>query len=208
MKYKSLVALLALLVSLSSAVSAHIEKTEPLQSLRQSYFALLGMTFAPMGDMVKGKIEWDLPPGSLRGQMTCITLHNFTLNVDLRLVLNKAPLEPNPLSGPTWTTSKANWMTSVPPPLALPRSRLRVTREPAESNLWQRAAPVKPVTMNTNRRTICTSLKRLSTGSPRYRLLTSAVFYQRLVSLAPCLIRAFSLNGLSVDARPPTRCRP
>jgi cytochrome c556 len=59
MTYKSLVAMLALLVSLSSAVSAHIEKTEPLQSLRQSYFALLGMTFAPMGDMVKGKIEWD-----------------------------------------------------------------------------------------------------------------------------------------------------
>ena len=59
MTNKSLVAILALLVSLSSAVSAHIEKTEPLQSLRQSYFALLGMTFAPMGDMVKGKIEWD-----------------------------------------------------------------------------------------------------------------------------------------------------
>ena len=59
MTVKSLVAMLALLVSLSSAVSAHIEKTEPLQSLRQSYFALLGMTFAPMGDMVKGKIEWD-----------------------------------------------------------------------------------------------------------------------------------------------------
>ena len=59
MTHKSLLAVLALLVSLSSAVSAHIEKTEPLQSLRQSYFALLGMTFAPMGDMVKGKIEWD-----------------------------------------------------------------------------------------------------------------------------------------------------
>ena len=59
MTVKSLVAMFALLVSLSSAVSAHIEKTEPLQSLRQSYFALLGMTFAPMGDMVKGKIEWD-----------------------------------------------------------------------------------------------------------------------------------------------------
>ena len=39
--------------------------------------------------------------------MTCITLHNFTLNVDLRPALNKAPLEPSPISGPTWTTSKA-----------------------------------------------------------------------------------------------------
>ncbi len=38
---------------------AHIEKNEPLQSLRQSYFALIGMTFGPMADMVKGKIPWD-----------------------------------------------------------------------------------------------------------------------------------------------------
>lgn len=38
---------------------AHIDQTEPLQSLRQSYFALVGMTFGPMGDMVKGKIDWD-----------------------------------------------------------------------------------------------------------------------------------------------------
>ena len=33
---------------------AHIERTEPLQSLRQSYFAIVGMTFGPMGDKVKG----------------------------------------------------------------------------------------------------------------------------------------------------------
>ena len=47
-------------ISLMSGSSlAHIEQSEPLQSLRQSYFALLGMTFAPMGDMVKGKIEWN-----------------------------------------------------------------------------------------------------------------------------------------------------
>ena len=38
---------------------AHVERTEPLQSLRQSYFAIVGMTFGPMGDMVKGKIEWN-----------------------------------------------------------------------------------------------------------------------------------------------------
>lgn len=38
---------------------AHIEKSEPLQSLRQSYFALVGMTFGPMADMAKGKIDWD-----------------------------------------------------------------------------------------------------------------------------------------------------
>jgi cytochrome c556 len=38
---------------------AHIERTEPLQSLRQSYFAIVGMTFGPMGDMGKGKTEWN-----------------------------------------------------------------------------------------------------------------------------------------------------
>lgn len=38
---------------------AHIEKSEPMQSLRQSYFALVGMTFGPMVDMAKGKIDWD-----------------------------------------------------------------------------------------------------------------------------------------------------
>ena len=38
---------------------AHIERSEPIQSLRQSYFALVGMTFGPMADMVKGKIDWD-----------------------------------------------------------------------------------------------------------------------------------------------------
>ena len=53
----------SLVVLLSAALSlpaiAHIERSEPLQSLRQSYFAILGMTFGPMGDMVKGDIEWN-----------------------------------------------------------------------------------------------------------------------------------------------------
>ncbi len=40
-------------------VTAHIERSEPLQSMRQSYFALVGMAFGPMGDMVKGKMEWN-----------------------------------------------------------------------------------------------------------------------------------------------------
>lgn len=53
--------LIAGIVACAAAVPtlAHIEKTEPLQSLRQSYFALIGMSFGPMADMVKGKIEWD-----------------------------------------------------------------------------------------------------------------------------------------------------
>ena len=59
MKKLSLTSTLACLIWLSAPSMAHIEQTEPFQSLRQSYFALLGMTFAPMGDMVKGKLEWD-----------------------------------------------------------------------------------------------------------------------------------------------------
>jgi cytochrome c556 len=55
---KSLIAAsLAAVVTLPAV--AHIERTEPLQSLRQSFFAIVGMTFGPMGDMVKGKIEWN-----------------------------------------------------------------------------------------------------------------------------------------------------
>ena len=56
---KMLVSTLLGMSLMSASTWAHIEQSEPLQSLRQSYFALLGMTFAPMGDMVKGKIEWN-----------------------------------------------------------------------------------------------------------------------------------------------------
>jgi cytochrome c556 len=55
---KSLIAAsLAAVVTIPAV--AHIERTEPLQSLRQSFFAIVGMTFGPMGDMVKGEIEWN-----------------------------------------------------------------------------------------------------------------------------------------------------
>ena len=56
---KMLVSTLFGMSLMSASTWAHIEQSEPLQSLRQSYFALLGMTFAPMGDMIKGKIEWN-----------------------------------------------------------------------------------------------------------------------------------------------------
>ena len=59
MMKKTLLGTLLGMSLVSASASAHIEQSEPLQSLRQSYFALLGMTFAPMGDMVKGKMEWD-----------------------------------------------------------------------------------------------------------------------------------------------------
>ena len=56
---KSLIAAAALTSAIALPSLAHIEKSEPLQSLRQSYFALVGMTFGPMADMVKGNIPWD-----------------------------------------------------------------------------------------------------------------------------------------------------
>ena len=59
MKRHTLLGTLLGISLISGSSLAHIEQSEPLQSLRQSYFALLGMTFAPMGDMVKGKIEWN-----------------------------------------------------------------------------------------------------------------------------------------------------
>ena len=59
MKLLNRLAIVAITITVAIPTVAHIEKTEPLQSLRQSYFALLGMTFGPMADMVKGKIEWN-----------------------------------------------------------------------------------------------------------------------------------------------------
>jgi len=59
MKRHTLISTILGISLMSGSSLAHIEKSEPLQSLRQSYFALLGMTFGPMGDMVKGKIEWN-----------------------------------------------------------------------------------------------------------------------------------------------------
>ena len=63
MKIQSRVVAAAALAALAALLAvpslAHIERSEPIQSLRQSYFALVGMTFGPMADMVKGKIDWD-----------------------------------------------------------------------------------------------------------------------------------------------------
>ncbi len=55
---KSLIAA-SLAAAVTIPAAAHIERTEPLQSLRQSFFAIVGMTFGPMSDMVKGEIEWN-----------------------------------------------------------------------------------------------------------------------------------------------------
>ena len=58
-KLKTILLSTTLAAAVAVPVWAHIERSEPLQSMRQSYFALLGMTLSPMGDMVKGKIDWD-----------------------------------------------------------------------------------------------------------------------------------------------------
>lgn len=58
-KMKQIILSTTLATAVAVPVWAHIERSEPLQSLRQSYFALLGMTLSPMGDMVKGKMDWD-----------------------------------------------------------------------------------------------------------------------------------------------------
>ena len=57
MMKKTLLGTLLGMSLVSASASAHIEQSEPLQSLRQSYFALLGMTFAPMGGFTSSLAE-------------------------------------------------------------------------------------------------------------------------------------------------------
>lgn len=38
---------------------AHFDDSQPTQSYRQSYFALVASNFGPMGAMVKGEMPWD-----------------------------------------------------------------------------------------------------------------------------------------------------
>lgn len=53
------VAILAAALVAAPAVLAHSVKDEPLQSYRQSIFALVGANFGPIAAMVKGDIPWD-----------------------------------------------------------------------------------------------------------------------------------------------------
>lgn len=52
-------ALLATAIAFTPAAVAHFDKDEPMQSYRQSIFALIGMNFGPIAAMVKGDIPWD-----------------------------------------------------------------------------------------------------------------------------------------------------
>lgn len=46
-------------LAMSFQASSHMDKDEPMQSYRQSYFTLLAMNFGPIGAMVKGEMPWD-----------------------------------------------------------------------------------------------------------------------------------------------------
>ena len=59
MKQFRKIGLLMILPLVSIQLDAHVEQSQPMQSLRQSYYALVAMSFGPMGNMVKGKIDWD-----------------------------------------------------------------------------------------------------------------------------------------------------
>jgi cytochrome c556 len=48
-----------LAVALSPLAISHFDDKEPLQSYRQSYFAMTAMNFGPMAAMVKGEAPWD-----------------------------------------------------------------------------------------------------------------------------------------------------
>jgi cytochrome c556 len=62
MPLKRTLAAAAVAASVAAAplVSARLDSDEPLQSYRQSYFAIVAMNFGPIADMVKGDIPWDL----------------------------------------------------------------------------------------------------------------------------------------------------
>ena len=100
MKKLTLTSALSGLIWLSLPSMAHIEQSEPFQSLRQSYFALLGMTFAPMGDMVKGESS-GMMIALAAGRTTSTTSRRLVSNGALRRVASRALREPNRRFGPT-----------------------------------------------------------------------------------------------------------
>ena len=144
-------------ISLVSGSSlAHIEQSEPLQSLRQSYFALLGMTFAPMGDMVKGKIEWNDALFTSWAEDLNHAAQFWRRSAASRQVPIRGQPGPSPISGPTWTIFRASSMIFAPRQQSLPRPRQRATPGRVVNSSWQQAAPARPATTSTSLRTICT----------------------------------------------------
>jgi cytochrome c556 len=52
-------ALAGLAIATAPVALSHWKDGEPMQSFRQSYWTIVAMNFGPLGDMVKGKMEWD-----------------------------------------------------------------------------------------------------------------------------------------------------
>lgn len=46
-------------LTLAPLATAHMDEKEPLQSYRQSYFALLAANFGPLGAMAQGDMPWN-----------------------------------------------------------------------------------------------------------------------------------------------------
>ena len=109
---KSLIAA-SLAVVVTVPAVAHIERAEPLQSLRQSYFAIVGMTFGPMSDMVKGKIEWNDAHSLPHGLMILRLCQKYRSSGDLRQEVKKERPAPSLPFGKTPTTLHKNWRTSA-----------------------------------------------------------------------------------------------
>lgn len=49
----------AVTLTLAPVATAHMDEKEPMQSYRQSYFALVGANFGPIGAMVQGDMPWN-----------------------------------------------------------------------------------------------------------------------------------------------------
>lgn len=52
-------AITAPMLAIAPFSQSHLNKEEPMQSYRQSYFTLLAMNFGPIASMLKGDIPWD-----------------------------------------------------------------------------------------------------------------------------------------------------
>ena len=148
---KSLIAAsLAAVVTIPAV--AHIERTEPLQSLRQSYFAIVGMTFGPMGDMVKGTMH-SLP----HGLMILRLCQKYRSSEALRPEVKKERLAPNRPYGKIPTTSNKNWRTSAVKPQPSQRPLTPVIKLQRSSSSSRQAARAKPAMTTT--RVVATSTK-------------------------------------------------
>ncbi len=61
-------------LALSIGAFAHLDDKQPMQSYRQSFFALVGMNFGPLGAMAKGDMPWDTAKAQMfAGDLAALT---------------------------------------------------------------------------------------------------------------------------------------